>query len=55
MFLLRLKFILCDVKLETYFIDTECISLVKVFNPVKAEKKLFDLHLKMNPKEQQKL
>ena len=28
---------------ETYFIDTECISLVKVFNPVKAEKKLFDL------------
>jgi len=28
---------------ETYFIDTECILLVAVFNPVKAEKKLFDL------------
>ena len=28
---------------ETYFIDAECVHLFQVFNPVKAEKKLFSL------------
>ena len=28
---------------ETYFIDAECVNLFQVFNPVKAEKKLFSI------------